>query len=165
MKVVVIFGSNSGDRQTIIEKAIAILSANAGSVAIASSFYETAPWGFESDEMFMNKTAVFDTLLTPEKFLDECLKTEQFLGRTRTAGIRYSSRTIDIDLLFYDKSIVNTPTLTIPHPRMCERNFVLTPLNEIIPDFTHPVCNRTISELLSVCPDRLPVRKIQQNRL
>ena len=94
-------------------------------------------------------------------FLQRCLETEKRLGRIRLAGgPRYSSRPIDIDLLFYDSVILNTPDLILPHPRMQERNFVLTPLAEILPDFVHPVFQKTIATLLQECPDKLEARKL-----
>lgn len=159
MIATVILGSNSGNRREIIDKAVSILSV-AGQLISSSSFYETEPWGFESTEQFLNKVAVLDTAMSPEAFLKYCLETEKALGRTRTPGVRYSSRTIDIDILFCDQQIINTPDLTVPHPRIAERNFVLAPLNEIMPDFIHPVLHKKISGLLSLCPDKLAVKRI-----
>lgn len=160
MRAVTIFGSNSGDRQALITQAIRKLS-EAGRIVASSSFYETEPWGFECREHFLNQITVFETALSPEKFLETCLDTEKQLGRIRTTdGPRYSSRPIDIDLLFCDSRILNTSALTLPHPRMCERNFVLVPLAEIIPDFVHPVLGKSIATLLEESPDRLQVKKI-----
>lgn len=160
MQVVTIFGSNQGNKFRIIKEAIAILS-SAGQVTMASSLYETEPWGFECDEKFLNQVVVFDTSFSPQEFLNACLNTEQQLGRIRhKGGARYSSRPIDIDLLFYDSLILDTPELILPHPRICERNFVLTPLAEIMPDFIHPVLQLTISELSSLCGDKLKANKI-----
>lgn len=160
MRAVTIFGSNSGDRQALITQAIRKLS-ETGRIVASSSFYETEPWGFECRENFLNQITVFETALSPEEFLKTCLDTEKQLGRIRTPdGPRYSSRPIDIDLLFCDSRILNTPTLTLPHPRMCERNFVLVPLAEIMPDFVHPVLGKSIATLLEESPDRLQVKKI-----
>ncbi len=160
MRAVTIFGSNSGDRQALITQAIRKLS-ETGRIISGSSFYETEPWGFECQENFLNQITVFETALSPEAFLQTCLDTEKQLGRIRTTdGPRYSSRPIDIDLLFCDSRILNTPALTLPHPRMCERNFVLVPLAEIMPDFVHPVLGKSIATLLEESPDRLQVKKI-----
>ena len=149
MQVVTILGSNSGNKRQLITEAIRILSSTEQWV-MASSFYETAPWGFECDENFLNQVVVFQTRLSAFDFLQRCLETEKRLGRIRLAGgPRYSSRPIDIALLFYD-----------PHPRMQERNFVLTPLAEILPDFVHPVFQKTIATLLQECPDKLEARKL-----
>lgn len=121
MQVVTILGSNSGNKRQLITEAIRILSSTEQWV-MASSFYETAPWGFECDENFLNQVVVFQTRLSAFDFLQRCLETEKRLGRIRLAGgPRYSSRPIDIDLLFYDSVILNTPDLILPHPRMQER--------------------------------------------
>ena len=116
MQVVTILGSNSGNKRQLITEAIRILSSTEQWV-MASSFYETAPWGFECDENFLNQVVVFQTRLSAFDFLQRCLETEKRLGRIRLAGgPRYSSRPIDIDLLFYDSVILNTPDLILPHP-------------------------------------------------
>lgn len=160
MLATIILGSNSGDKRETIEKAIAILSGKAGRMVNVSSYYETEPWGFECFELFLNRVAIFDTQLSAEKFLDICLETEQLLGRTRPTDSRYASRTIDIDILFFGSEIIDTATLTVPHPRMALRNFVLVPLNEIMPDFIHPVLHKKISGLLSECPDTMTVKRL-----
>jgi len=159
MQAVTIFGSNSGQKQELITQAIHRLS-SVGKAILSSSFYETEPWGFECNENFLNQITVFETSLSPQAFLDCCLQTEKQLGRIRfPGGPRYSSRPIDIDLLFCDSLIIHTPGLVLPHPRLCERNFVLVPLSEIMPDFIHPVSGKTIARLLAESPDRLQVKK------
>ena len=157
MKITVIFGSNTGDRQKTIEKAEALLSERAGILLKSSSYYETEPWGFECNDSFLNRIATFDTSLSPQEFLDICLDIEQELGRIRLDRARYQSRTIDIDLLFCDSLSLNTPQLIVPHPRLAERNFVLVPLCEIMPDFIHPVLRKSIRQLLDICPDNCKV--------
>lgn len=160
MQAVTIFGSNSGKKQELIREAIYQLS-KIGQIVLSSSYYETEPWGFECSENFLNQITVFETSLSPEEFLKACLDTEKQLGRIRTTyGPRYSSRPIDIDLLFCDSQILNTPALTIPHPRLSERNFVLTPLAEIMPDFVHPVLGKTMTCLLAESPDQLQVKRL-----
>lgn len=163
MQAVTIFGSNSGNKKELITQAICRLS-SAGQIVLSSSFYETAPWGFECDEHFLNQITVFKTSLSPVDFLRLCLDTEKQLGRVRqTNGPRYSSRTIDIDLLFCDSLILDTPELILPHPRICERNFVLVPLAEIMPDFRHPVSEKTIARLLEESPDQSAVKKLESS--
>lgn len=158
IEVVTILGSNSGNKYLLMEKAIHLLSEKAGKFLLASSYYETEPWGFECDENFLNRIVVFRTALSPEQFLQVCLDIEQQLGRIRSGNNpRYTSRPIDIDILFYGSEIISTSDLTIPHPRLTERNFVLTPLNEVMPDFIHPVLHQSISTLLDECPDKLKV--------
>lgn len=160
MQVVVIFGSNSGNKRRTIEEATTLLSERVGAIVIKSSFYETEPWGFECTELFLNQVVIFESTLAPEDILQACLETEKRLGRIRPAGIRYASRTIDIDILFCGQQVISTTQLTVPHPRLELRNFVLTPLNEIIPDFIHPVLHKKISGLLTECPDKMAVRKL-----
>ncbi len=163
MQITVILGSNSGDKFQLIRDALTLLEERAGRIKMISSLYETAPWGFESKEMFINQVAVFETPLLPHAFLQICQETEHALGRIRTAHVRYASRTIDIDILFCESLIIRSPELTVPHPRLQERNFVLVPLEEIMPDFEHPVLHKKISVLLSESPDSLAVKK-QSNR-
>ena len=166
MQVVTIFGSNSGDKFQIMENALRLLSEKTGKMVLASSYYETEPWGFESKENFLNRVVVFETLLSPEDFLQSCLDTEKQLGRIRSGtGPRYTSRPIDIDLLFYDTRIIHTPDLVIPHPRIAERNFVLTPLAEIMPDFIHPAYGKSIQTLLQECPDKSEVKKMVKKKV
>lgn len=158
MLVTVIFGSNSGDKKSTIENAIALVASRTGKINTSSSLYETAPWGFESEECFLNQVVVYESLLSPIQFLNACLTIEQELGRTREAGVRYTSRSIDIDLLFCDDLSLHTPDLILPHPRIPERRFVLEPLNEIMPEFIHPGTQKSISRMLQECPDQLPVK-------
>lgn len=161
MNAVVIFGSNTGHKKQIIEEAAILLAAKtAGEITTTSSFYETEPWGFESPDLFLNRVIIYSTPLSPEDFLKKCLETEKELGRVRTGTARYASRLIDIDILFYDSLIIDTPDLAIPHPRLAERNFVLTPLNEIMPDFEHPVLHKKISGLFRNCPDKMSVKRL-----
>lgn len=159
MLATLIFGGNQGDRKALLDEAIKEMS-KIGKIAIRSSLYETAPWGFESENPFYNQIVVYNTELTPEEVLDQCQATEKQLGRVRT-GTQFSSRTMDIDILFYGSQIIDTPRLTIPHPRIAQRNFVLCPLNEIMPDFIHPVSGKKISELLLESPDTLKTEVIR----
>ncbi|MDE7074098.1 MAG: 2-amino-4-hydroxy-6-hydroxymethyldihydropteridine diphosphokinase [Odoribacter sp.] len=160
MRAVTIFGSNTGDRFALIESAVRRLASRGGIVA-DSSFYETEPWGFECEDYFLNRVTVFETPLSPVEFLHFCLDTERELGRVRqTGGARYSSRPIDIDLLFCDGLVMESEELTLPHPRLCERNFVLAPLAEIMPNFIHPVNGRSIAELAAACPDGSAVKRV-----
>ena len=160
MQAITILGSNSGDKQTLLAEAVRRLG-TAGEAVLQSSLYETAPWGLEADNAFYNIAVTYTTALSPTDVLHHCLETEKQLGRTRPAG-GYASRTMDIDIILYDQQVISTPELTIPHPRMALRNFVLIPLNEIMPEYIHPVTHRTIASLLQSCPDTLEVHPIQQ---
>lgn len=158
--IATILGSNSGDKYQLLKEAAHLLSAS-GKIIRQSSFYETEPWGFESDENFLNQVIIFETPLKPSDFLHCCLEVEKKLGRVRNPnGPRYTSRPIDIDILFCDSRIINTPELTVPHPRICERHFVLAPLAEVMPEFIHPGKQKSIQELLSICPDCSIVKRI-----
>ena len=127
-------GSNLGDREQMLNRAIALIGERVGEVQRVSSFIETEPWGFKSKHPFLNAACLVLTTLSPEQCLETTQQIEQELGRKRKSrnGI-YHDRPIDIDLLMYDDLELSTPKLTLPHPRMKEREFVMIPLREILP--------------------------------
>ena len=127
-------GSNIGDRRSLLHRAITLIGERIGTVQRVSSFIETEPWGFESEHPFLNAACMVLTSLSPEQCLEATQQLERELGRTQKSkdGI-YHDRPIDIDLLLYDDLEISTPTLTLPHPRMYERDFVMIPLREILP--------------------------------
>ena len=149
-----------GNRMAMLHDARALLSAQAGAVVEQSDYYESEPWGFESATWFINQALRIDTPLTPEQLLHTVQHIEQQLGRIRTvpSGV-YTSRPIDIDILFYDNNVIHTPALTIPHPLLHQRRFALLPLCDIAPDYIHPLLHKTATALLQQCPDRGMVRK------
>ena len=148
MKIVLGFGSNLGDREEYILSAYRLLQEELGELIKKSSFIETPAWGFESDNSFINSVAVFETLKSPFEALEICNKIEKELGRKRNPEHRgYQNRTIDIDILFYEDIILDTPTLKIPHPLIAEREFVLKPLKEILPNFLHPILKKEIKDI------------------
>lgn len=159
MQATVILGSNSGNSLSYLQQARRLLENRIGKLICCSSIYETAPWGFQCEQNFLNQVCLLETSLTPEAVLSTALEIEKELGRVRSEHCRYTSRTIDIDLLFCDDIILNTAILTLPHPRLAERNFVLVPLNEIMPRFMHPTLHKTVHQLLAECPDKLEVKK------
>ena len=151
-RVALLIGGNQGDRQALIQQATALIQERIGTVAAASRIYETAPWGtFDSPQPnFFNRGLLVETALTAHEVLRESLAIEAELGRVRKAGSRlYSGRPMDIDLIFYNDEVIETPELTIPHPRMHQRQFVLEPLAEIMPEYRHPVLHKTVHELLT----------------
>lgn len=147
MKIVLGFGSNLGNREEFILTAYKLLEEELGALIKKSSFIETSPWGFESDNSFINSVAEFETQKTPLEALEICNKIEKELGRQRNSLHKgYQNRTIDIDILFYEDMVLDTPTLKIPHPLIAERDFVLTPLKEILPNLLHPVLKKEIKD-------------------
>lgn len=126
-------GSNLGDRHATMQSAILLLDSQAGSVDRVSSAIETEPWGFESANKFLNMCARITTTLSPEQLLATTKDIELQLGRTtKSVNGQYHDRPIDIDILTYDDLHINTPSLTLPHPHMHERDFVMIPLREIL---------------------------------
>ena len=127
-------GSNLGDREEMLNRAIALIGERVGEVQRVSSFIETEPWGFKSKHPFMNAACLVLTTLSPEECLEATQQIERELGRKRKSrNGKYHDRPIDIDLLMYDDLELSTPRLTLPHPRMKEREFVMIPLREILP--------------------------------
>lgn len=126
-------GSNLGDREATMRRAIGLLNERAGSVDRQSSFIETEPWGFESTNKFLNMCVRLLTTLSPEQLLMATKQIERELGRTqKSVNGKYHDRPIDIDILMYDDLQLSTPDLTLPHPHMQEREFVMVPLREIL---------------------------------
>lgn len=161
-RVVLCLGGNQGDRGDFIIRAINSIALMIGEVDLRSSNYETEPWGFESDTPFLNCVVVCKTELSPEEVLQQIFKIEDSLQRVRVEGKRYSSRSMDIDILAYNDSVIDSPTLIVPHPRLQDRNFVLTPFAEVMPNWIHPTLNRSIIELKSICLDCLEVFKVEE---
>lgn len=142
-------GTNIGDRKDNLTRAIEKLSLAFGKCQAASSFIETEPWGFESSNSFLNCAVMFKTELSPLQVLDATEEIERELGRTvKSDGGIYHDRIIDIDILLYGREIVKEERLTVPHPLMHKRMFVLQPLAEITPDTIHPMLGKSIKELL-----------------
>lgn len=133
-----------------------------GELVQKSSLYETEAWGMKNAPAFLNQVLILKTQLTPNDLLTEVLKIETGLGRLRNEKATYSSREIDIDILFYDDVILNYEDLIIPHPKLHQRKFTLMPLNEIVPEFIHPGFNASISELLEKLDDKLEVKKVNE---
>lgn len=157
-KIYLGIGTNLGDREDNLRGAMSMIKEHIGRVIRSSSVYKTEPWGFDSEDSFLNIVAEIDTELDPYRLLDQALMTEAKLGRVRTAG-GYKSRLIDIDILLYGRKIINSGILKIPHPRIHERRFVLEPLNEIAPEIVHPLLKKKIKTLLEECDDRRGVER------
>lgn len=141
-------GSNLGDRLANLKQAILSLSPQM-EVKSKSQVYETPPWGYEDQPKFLNQVVKATTYLDPPSLLRHLKRLELALGRKES--FRNGPRLIDLDLLFYDDVVLNTPSLVIPHPRLHERGFVLLPLMDIAPDLVHPVNKKSIREMVSQC--------------
>lgn len=155
----ILFGSNQGDSMTLLEQACVLINNRCGLLAERSSAYLTEPWGFEADTWFLNALLAVETELEPDAMMDALMEIEGRLGRVRhpeTEG--YRSRTVDLDILYYGDRIVRTEKVTVPHPRLHLRRFALMPLCELIPDFLHPVFNRSQQQLLDSCNDTSTVK-------
>ena len=154
-RVVLLTGGNSGDVKRTLQAAQQLVNAKVGAVLRCSHRYETKPWGFDADGVFSNQALEVSTDLLPLEVLDAVQAIERELGRNRAAeavekartGVNYTSRPIDIDILLYDDEVISTPELTIPHPGITEREFVLTPLCEVLRQRPHPVLGLTMGEL------------------
>ncbi|MEQ8241243.1 MAG: 2-amino-4-hydroxy-6-hydroxymethyldihydropteridine diphosphokinase [Cyclobacteriaceae bacterium] len=156
--IFLLLGSNMGDKQLNIQNAIQSL-VDADLVLVDySSVYETAPWGNENQDWFLNLVIRIDTMLAPNDLLKRCQEVEKDLGRERIE--KWGARIIDIDILYYDNLEENKPDLTLPHPAIAQRRFTLLPLIEIAANETHPTLLKTQSQLLTACTDELTCNKL-----
>ena len=145
-------GSNSGDRFSWLSMMREELEARIGQIILVSSIVESPPWGYASQNWFLNQVIALETNRSPRKVLAEIHGIESGFGRMRSEN--YTDRNADIDILFYGQELVNLPGLQIPHPHLASRRFVLMPLAEILPDFIDPASGNTIQVLLDHCPDQ-----------
>lgn len=147
-----------GNRKQFLSKAIKQITTQCGSLMKESSVYETAAWGNTKQAAFLNQVIVIETKHSPDYLMKSLLKIETGLGRIRTQ--KYGPRTIDLDILFFDELIYHSSTVTLPHPALQDRRFVLIPLAELSPRKIHPVYQKTVSRLLKECADKLEVKKV-----
>ena len=147
-----------GDRKMNLARARNLIGERCGELKKISSIYETAAWGKVDQPVFLNQSLEINTPLKPKALLQQILEIEKQLGRIRHE--KYGPRIIDIDILFYNDEIYNDSLLTVPHPALQYRRFALKPMNEIAPNFVHPVLKKTIAKLLEECPDDLPANKL-----
>lgn len=157
-KVYLLLGSNQQNPTEQLNKAVASIGKQIGQIQRQSSIYETAAWGNTVQPNFLNQIVIVNTLLNPTQVLQTILSIEKKMGRIRT--IKNAPRIIDIDIIFFNKEIIQQDDLIIPHPLLQQRRFVLTPLNELSPNLKHPVLKKTIHQLLRICTDKLEVTKI-----
>jgi 2-amino-4-hydroxy-6-hydroxymethyldihydropteridine diphosphokinase len=157
-KCYLLLGSNLGNSRDQLEEACQHISKRAGDIKKHSSLYQTAAWGKTDQPDFINQVIFVHTMMDAAKLMESILLIEEEMGRHRTE--RNAPRNIDIDILFFNDSIIDQPHLHIPHPRLPERRFVLVPMNELAPALIHPVLHKSIHQLLRVCTDPLAVKKI-----
>lgn len=157
--VFLLIGGNLGDRFKLLSQTKIDIQEKIGRINKESSIYETVAWGFESENDFLNQVIMITTDFDAMEVLKFCQEIENNLGRVRKSG-GYASRTIDIDILFFNDEAIDLPDLKIPHIQLHKRKFTLEPLAEIEPDFIHPVLNKTMKQLLKDCSDKSEVKKI-----
>ncbi len=157
--VYLLLGGNKGNVLETFEKAYGLISDNIGNIKEFSPVYCSEPWGFESDNMFYNQVIHIETNMSPLNLLSAILKIEFALGRKRKKGI-IESRIIDIDILFYNDSIIREKALEIPHPRMHLRRFALVPMAYLAPELKHPVLGESIKQILETCTDNHKVYRL-----
>lgn len=155
-----LLGGNEGKVKENLAFARERIQHKVGKIIAASMLYQSEPWGFESEQLFINQALYINTFLDPKSLLTELLEIEQLAGRIRKEK-GYSSRSMDIDILFYDDLIIQQANLVIPHPRLHLRNFALIPMNELAPGFIHPVFNQSISHMKDACPDQSSVISLE----
>jgi 2-amino-4-hydroxy-6-hydroxymethyldihydropteridine diphosphokinase len=160
-KIYIILGSNIGDKKGYIDKACNAISQFVGRIDLYSSYYQTSPWGFESDDEFLNRAICVKSSLSPDEVMNVLLEIESNLGRVRDINAKgYQSRTIDLDILLIDDLIIESKLLVVPHVKLHERKFVLVPLAEIAGEYIHPIKKIRINDLLSICEDKEIVTKV-----
>lgn len=157
-EVFILLGGNLEDKSKIFEATRKLIGERIGLITKQSSVYVTEPWGFDS-ELFWNQAIIAKTTLNPHEILLQTQLIEKLMGRVKNSD-HYEARVMDIDLLFYNDLVLNTPYLTLPHPKIGDRKFVLIPLNEIAPNKYHPVSGLKVEEMLRLCSDQLNVERI-----
>lgn len=159
-KVFLGVGGNIGDKRKNFSRVIGLIEIKLGKIIQQSSVYETPPWGFQSNDAFWNQVLVIETILEAEELLWRIHEIEADFGRERKKE-RYSSREMDIDILYFNDDFMETKDLIIPHPRISERRFVLIPLVEIAPEMKHPLRRLSNIEMLENCKDESVIKKVE----
>ncbi len=154
--IYLITGGNMGNRVDLLGECATQIEQQIGKVTRKSGLYETAAWGNTDQPAFLNQVLFLKTTLNPKQVLHQSLSIEQEMGRIRNQ--KWEARIIDIDILFFNQDIIQENHLTIPHPHIAHRRFVLVPLCEIAPKFVHPVSKHTVESLLEQCEDPLEVK-------
>jgi 2-amino-4-hydroxy-6-hydroxymethyldihydropteridine diphosphokinase len=164
-EVYLLLGSNISSRIGYLNSAKELIEKEVGKISNRSSIYESEPWGFEAEKMFLNQVVFVETSLSALDLLKKTQQIEKKLGRIRKSVVSYTSRTIDIDILFFDEAVFSLPELKIPHEQMQNRRFTLMPLVEIAAEKKHPVLHESCHQLLDECRDFGRVWKFQSTQL
>ena len=151
VEVILGIGGNTGDRLKNLLLAGGLLADKLGAITAFSPIVESEPWGFNSQNWFLNQILILETSQSPGELIETCLAIEEILGRKRTDS--YSDRIMDIDILFYGNQIITDQNLTIPHPRLHLRSFILKPLENLRPELIHPIMGLSVKEMLESCTD------------
>ena len=157
--IYLIIGGNMGERESNLQKCKSLIINALGDIISESAVYETAAWGKTNQPSFLNQVFFLESNLNPHQILATCLAIESQMGRVRHE--KWEARKIDIDILLFNDEVIDEEDLSIPHPHMKNRRFVLKPLADIAPNVVHPVYNKTIMELLENCPDTLEVTRFK----
>jgi 2-amino-4-hydroxy-6-hydroxymethyldihydropteridine diphosphokinase len=158
--VYILLGGNLDDREENLRRARVYIEVELGKILRRSSIYETASWGIKEQPDFLNQVLLVETKFSAEEMMQKILGIENKMGRIRTE--KNASRIIDIDILFFNDEVIHAIGLTVPHPEIENRKFVLVPLNEIAPDLLHPVLQLTIKDILSTSKDQLEVKRLEE---
>lgn len=161
-KVFLGIGGNIGNKQENFKKVYLLIEIRLGKINLASSIYETPSWGFQSKENFWNQVIQIETNKTPEELLSTIYEIEGVFEK-KSGNERYTSREMDVDILYFDDLFLETENLIIPHPRIHQRKFVLVPLTEIAPDLKHPLLRLTSIKMLENCRDESVIKKVVDN--
>ena len=156
--VYLLLGSNMGNSPSQLDTARKHISQKIGNIKRESRLYQTAAWGKEDQPDFLNQVLIVTTEFSPANLIELVLSIEKTMGRIRT--LKNAPRLIDIDILYFNKEIIHSKNLVVPHPAISERRFVLIPLNELSPAFVHPLFHKTNHQMLLECTDPLDVKKI-----
>ena len=159
-KVFLAIGGNIGNKALNFQKVHILIAEKIGTISLHSSIYETSAWGFESADYFWNKVLEVRSSLSATEILEKIREIDLIFGRKRSES-GYQSREMDIDILYFDDKIIQTENLTIPHPLLHKRLFVLVPLAEIASDFVHPVLKLSSLEMLKICDDKSVIKKLE----
>ncbi len=156
-KTYLLLGSNMGNSKKQLLRAIAQIEKQIGCITRRSGIYTTAAWGNTAQPDFLNQVIIVDTELTALQTMQSILSIEKKMGRLRS--VKNAPRIIDIDILFFNKEMIELEQLTVPHPQIQNRRFVLVPLNQLSPNLRHPVLKRSVHQLFIHCTDKLNVKK------